>query len=183
MLVFKLTHVNTLRSRQNGRHFADDTFKRIFLNENVTISIKISLKFVPKRPINNIPALVQIMAGADQATSHYLNQWWLDYWCIYASLGLNELIKGAPENIFVKVSHHWMDMNKTIEVRYLLEFAMVTMWNTELCKGCGKVITCCTVEVWDWINNLISHLLGMWLLIHAWDLSYSMLVKGNDLYR
>ena len=23
-------------------------------------------------------------------TSHYLNQWWLDYWCIYASLGLNE---------------------------------------------------------------------------------------------
>ena len=29
--------------------------------------------------------------GACQATSHYLNQWWLDYWCIYASLGLNEL--------------------------------------------------------------------------------------------
>ena len=29
--------------------------------------------------------------GADQATSHYLNQWWLVYWRIYASLGLNEL--------------------------------------------------------------------------------------------
>ena len=29
--------------------------------------------------------------GVDQATSHYLNQWWLDYWRIYASLGLNEL--------------------------------------------------------------------------------------------
>ena len=26
---------NTLRSRQNGRHFADDTFKCIFVNENV----------------------------------------------------------------------------------------------------------------------------------------------------
>ena len=50
--------VNTLRQRQHGRHFADDTFKRIFLNENV----KISLKFVHKGPINNIPALVQIMA-------------------------------------------------------------------------------------------------------------------------
>ena len=49
---------NTLRPRQNGRHFADDTFKRIFLNEDVRISIKISLKFVPKGPINNIPALV-----------------------------------------------------------------------------------------------------------------------------
>ena len=49
---------NTLRPRQNGRHFADDTFKHIFLNENVRISIKISLKFVPNGPINNIQALV-----------------------------------------------------------------------------------------------------------------------------
>ena len=53
---------NTLRPRQNGRHFADDTFKRIFLNQNIRISIEISLKFVPNGPINNIPALVQIMA-------------------------------------------------------------------------------------------------------------------------
>ena len=52
----------TLRPRENGRHFADDMFKCIFLNENVWIPIKISLKFVPKGPINNIPALVQIMA-------------------------------------------------------------------------------------------------------------------------
>ena len=54
--------LNTLRPRQNGRHFADDTFKRIFMNENDRISINISLKFVPKGLINNIPALVQIMA-------------------------------------------------------------------------------------------------------------------------
>ena len=54
--------VNTLRPRQNGRHFADDIFKWIFLNENVSIPIKIPMKFVPKCPINNIPALVQIMA-------------------------------------------------------------------------------------------------------------------------
>ena len=55
-------HFNSLRSRQNGRHFADDTFKPILLNENIRISIKISLKIVPKVLINNIPALVQIMA-------------------------------------------------------------------------------------------------------------------------
>ena len=54
--------VNTLRPRQNGLHSADDTFKCIFFNKNVGISIKISLKFVPKGPINNIPALVQVMA-------------------------------------------------------------------------------------------------------------------------
>ena len=54
--------VNTLRPRQNGRHFADDMFKCIFLNENVWIPIKIALKFVPKGSNNNNPALVQIMA-------------------------------------------------------------------------------------------------------------------------
>ena len=37
---------------------ADDTFKRKFVNENILISIKISLKFASKGQINNIPALV-----------------------------------------------------------------------------------------------------------------------------
>ena len=54
--------LNTLRPRQNGRQFTDDLFKCIFLNENVWISIEVSLKFVPEGLINNIPALVQIMA-------------------------------------------------------------------------------------------------------------------------
>ena len=54
--------VNTLRPRQNGRHFADDVFGCVFMNENVWISIEISLKFVPDFWINKIPALVQIMA-------------------------------------------------------------------------------------------------------------------------
>ena len=53
---------NTLRPRQNGRHFADDILNSIFLNENVWILIKISLKFLPEGPIDNIPSLVQIMA-------------------------------------------------------------------------------------------------------------------------
>ena len=59
-----ITHrvYTTLRPRRNEQHFADDIFKRIFFNENGWISIKISLKFVRKGPINNIPALVQIMA-------------------------------------------------------------------------------------------------------------------------
>ena len=35
---------------------------KIFLNENICIPINISLKFVPKGQINNIPSLVQIMA-------------------------------------------------------------------------------------------------------------------------
>ena len=50
--------VNTLRPRRNGRHFSDDVLKSIFFNENVWIPIEISLKFVPKGQIDNIPALV-----------------------------------------------------------------------------------------------------------------------------
>ena len=45
-----------------GAILADDIFKRIFLNDNVRISIEISLKFVPKGSINNKPGLVQVMA-------------------------------------------------------------------------------------------------------------------------
>ena len=96
MGIHSVMYINTLRPEQHGRHFADDIFKCIFLNEKVWIPIKISLKFnlitiyhksrlykcnifscdkficvcvsltfmsfVPKGPINNIPALFQIMA-------------------------------------------------------------------------------------------------------------------------
>ena len=55
---WKCHGLKTLMTKQNGSHFADDTFKRIFLNENV----RISLKFVSKGPINNIPVFVQIRA-------------------------------------------------------------------------------------------------------------------------
>ena len=57
----KLT-IDTLRPRQNCRHFADDIFKRTFLNENIWISTKFLLKFVPKCPFQNSIALVQKMA-------------------------------------------------------------------------------------------------------------------------
>ena len=41
---------------------SDNIFKCIFLNENDRIPTPISLKFVPKSPIDNKPALVQVMA-------------------------------------------------------------------------------------------------------------------------
>ena len=73
----KITVVTTLRPRQNGRHLPDDIFKCMFL------------------PIYNILALVQIMAWCWQATSRCFKPWWLVYWPIYASLGLNGFIKFA----------------------------------------------------------------------------------------
>ena len=43
------------------------------------------MKFVLNGAINNIPALVQVMAW------RLAGQWWLVYWRIYVSLNLNEL--------------------------------------------------------------------------------------------
>ena len=43
---------------QYGRHFADDIFRCIVVNESFFISIKILLKYIPKGPIDNNPALV-----------------------------------------------------------------------------------------------------------------------------
>ena len=57
--IFKVLHIET---KTKLPLFSRRYSKCIFFNENVWISIKISLKYVPKGPINNIPPLVQIMA-------------------------------------------------------------------------------------------------------------------------
>ena len=85
--------VNTLRPRQDGCQFPD-IFKCIFLNENIWISLEISLKFAPRGPINNIPALVQIMAWRRPGDKP-LSEPMIVYWRIYVSLGLNELRFGV----------------------------------------------------------------------------------------
>ena len=43
---YQQIYFDKLELRQDGKHFADNIFKCIFLNENVLISIKISLSFV-----------------------------------------------------------------------------------------------------------------------------------------
>ena len=50
--------------------------------------------------------------GTDQATSHYLNQWWIDYRRIYASLGLNELMSSHYLN------QCWFIVNCTLRNRF-----------------------------------------------------------------
>ena len=126
-VITKPQWVNTLRPRQNGRRFADDTFRRIFLNENVKISIKISLKFVPKDPINNNPALVQIMAwrlSGDKPLSEPMMVSLLTHICVtqpqWVNIHWTWLLLHLPSNInkqyFIihQVFHHskelWLDI-------------------------------------------------------------------------
>ena len=67
-------------------------------NENMLISIKIPLKPILKGRINNMPAW---------GPSHYLNQWCLFYWRIYASLDPNELTKNITlRTIQIHTVHH-----------------------------------------------------------------------------
>ena len=78
--------INTLRPRQNGRHFPDDIFKLIFLNQMFELRLTFH-----KGPINNIPALVQIMAWrrpGDKPLSEIMLASLLTYICV---TGLNEL--------------------------------------------------------------------------------------------
>ena len=57
----RIPRFNTLRPRQDGRHFADDILTCIFFNENGCILIRFSLKYVRRGSIDNNLALVQIM--------------------------------------------------------------------------------------------------------------------------
>ena len=77
-------------------------FKCIFLNENVQVSVKISLKFVP---IWQYPSF-----GSDDGLALARRQaiiWTNDglvCWRICASLGLNELTKVNIPNTFAKIT-------------------------------------------------------------------------------
>ena len=67
--------LNTVKLRQYGHLLVDDFFRLNFFCENCYILIEISLKLIPKVPITNNPALVQIMA-----------------WCLTGVNTLSELV-------------------------------------------------------------------------------------------
>ena len=68
-----VSHINTYSQKQNGRHFPNDIVKWDFLNENVWISLKISLKFALLRfELTIFQPWFWWWLGAEQATSHYL---------------------------------------------------------------------------------------------------------------
>ena len=168
--------LNTLRPRQNGPHFADYIFKCIILNENVWISIKISLKFAPKGPINNIPSL-----ATSQATSHYLNQWWLDCWRIYASLGLNELTHWG-----------WDEMDNISQMTFSNVFSSVKMFELwwKFHWSLFLRVQSSVFQHWFrwWLGavQVTSHYLDQWWLVYRRiyaSLGLSELIAGQLLWK
>ena len=126
---FKSVMFNTFKPRQNGRHFADDTFKPIFLNENIRILFKISMKFFLKVPINNIPALVQIMA-----------------WCRPGDKPLSEPMMVCLLTHMCVTRPRWVKLILTLKrlghfFQYVILFRNVVQLK-------------CNVFIWNWSNKL-----------------------------
>ena len=92
--------------------FCRRLFKIIFLYTNCCILIEISLKFVPRCPIDIKPASVQKMAWCwtlQQTTSHYLNHSGLVYIYIY-TFSFNELngVTESPHPVYLKSTHFYI---------------------------------------------------------------------------
>ena len=129
----------TFRQRRNGRHYTDDIFNCIFFNQNVWIPIQISLKFVPNGPINNIPALVQIMAWWWPGDKP-LSERWLVYRHIYASLGLNELTSSVNSTLAVGLVWIYMCGGNTTIIQRPLTVLCTTIMASILLAACHWVL-------------------------------------------
>ena len=81
-------HFITSPSEQNCHHFADDIASCIFMDNKIRILIQISLNFVPEGPINNNPALVQVMAWHRTGDRSLFEL----QWRIYTALGEDNII-------------------------------------------------------------------------------------------
>ena len=120
---FKYRKVNSLRPKPNRRHFADDIFKCILENENGWMSPRISLKFVPKVRINNIPALVQIMAwrrpgdkpSSEPMMGNSLTTQWVNYHCpTNVIFSLVAAMEWPSTKFFLVCTLHQSQMHKNL---------------------------------------------------------------------
>ena len=106
--------INALRPRQNGCYFPDNNFTCIFLNENVWILLNISLHFVPKVRINNISALVQIMA-----------------WRQPGDKSLSELMVVSLLMHICVIQPHWVNKTHTYKSLLYVEWCNTIFWSLD----------------------------------------------------
>ena len=114
----------TLRPRQDGCHFADDISTSILLNENGCILITFSLKYVRKGPIENNPALVQIMAwrrSDDKPLSEPMMVSLFTYICVTRPQWVNARKAHVAYALELRLSHAH-SMRLTIGVYYIKEY-------------------------------------------------------------
>ena len=131
--------MNTLRPRLNRRPFADDILKCIFLNENEWILPRIWLKFVPKVRIDNIPALVQIMAWrrlGDKPLSEPIMASLLTHICVtrpqWANLKSAYYIMGVFTLLLALIKR----IKRNLDPHYIVVHVDVQLQRTESARDC-----------------------------------------------
>ena len=120
------------------------TFSNAFSWMEMSILIKISLTFVPKCPIKDIPALLQIMACCWRSNKRLTEPMMVSLLMhIYASLGLNELKWDIQQlsQLSNKLKHkgHWL--------MWVTKYFRV-VWGTFICY----IILLCHFENF-WCNH------------------------------
>ena len=118
--VFRCLRVNTLRLAQNISHFTDDIFQLIHFPQYKLLHFDSNFTEICSEKVQfaNNQHWVRQWLNAVQATSHYLNQWWLVFRCIYASLCLNELnyfrlhVQCSVGTLFLIIfqAHFWINL-------------------------------------------------------------------------
>ena len=138
----------------------------IFFNENVLISIKISLTLIPNGPINDIPALVQIMAWHKQGDNPLSEPMMIIYWSI---LSLNGLMAHgqsyhcprASEIILNDERKNWL-VPKQNKTQWSLNHGhnycdVIYMSNTQLINHTKSVKYECWINTWLVIWDQANH--------------------------
>ena len=162
-------YLNSSPSGQNGRYFADNIFSYIFVNEKFCILIKISLHLVPKGPMDNIPALVQIMAWhriGDKPLSEPMLTRFTDAYMRH---------KGEMS----KSSNHWLLWDGTIIFEYVVfkPFLMFDFVNIAI----GPLMTPDllnnqTLVLIAWHRNSTSHYLNQ----QCWQVPWYYVASPTD---
>ena len=145
---------STLRPRQNGRRF-QDILKCVFFNENVWISIKISLKLLPKGPISAMPVLVPgCQVPTFLAATKQLYEWYF----------LSVCPSVTP---FWLCSHH----------RIIMKFSGVitTDQGKVHAKGQGQRSKVKVTEVTTQLNRFRT-VTPVWIHIWWWNDTYSLML-------
>ena len=145
--------INSLRPRQKGHNFADDTFKCFFVYEKVWISS--SLKFVPKGPMNNIPALVQIMAWrrpGDRPLSEPMMVRLLTHICVTRPQCVKDacaVTKISPDNFTERydptVVNHTHALNKSTQLMYIVCHMWSIVFDYKWSNGSFVYVRCLLV--------------------------------------
>ena len=141
-------------------HFPYDTFKCIFLNENVWILIRISLHFVPYGSSNNILALAQIMVlhrpGDEPYSEPMMVNLAMDI-CVTRPQWVNEWWKCVPNWCW-----DWNNSKRTKSVSWwLMPWLLVSPGHQQPWYWLGRISTTCVISVLRNVVRTIQYVTGL----------------------